>query len=95
MAVQASLCLAWSETPEDMFCRVMAQMYPPYLFPWSFQSGKLTEYRNPRSPYSAILWYTEIFIFVRMEADYYRSYSELGSGWVMIIKCHVDFAHAT
>ena len=26
MAVQAGLCLAWSETPEDMFCRVVAHM---------------------------------------------------------------------
>ena len=26
MAVQAGLCLAWLETPEDKFCRVMAQM---------------------------------------------------------------------
>ena len=24
MAVQAGLCLAWSETPEDTFCRVVA-----------------------------------------------------------------------
>ena len=26
VAVQAGLCLAWSETPEDMFCRVVAQV---------------------------------------------------------------------
>ena len=26
VAVQASLCLAWSETPEDTFCRVEAQI---------------------------------------------------------------------
>ena len=26
MAAQASLCLAWSETPEDTFCRVMAHI---------------------------------------------------------------------
>ena len=26
MAVQAGLCLAWSETPEDAFCRVVAQI---------------------------------------------------------------------
>ena len=26
MAAQAGLCLAWSETPEDMFCRVVAQI---------------------------------------------------------------------
>ena len=26
VAVQASLCLAWSETPEDTFCRVVAQL---------------------------------------------------------------------
>ena len=26
MAAQAALCLAWSETPEDTFCRVVAQM---------------------------------------------------------------------
>ena len=26
VAAQAGLCLAWSETPEDMFCRVMAQI---------------------------------------------------------------------
>ena len=25
MAAQAGLCLAWSETPEDTFCRVVAQ----------------------------------------------------------------------
>ena len=26
MAAQAGLCLAWSETPEDTFCRVVAQL---------------------------------------------------------------------
>ena len=42
MAAQASLWLTWSETPEDMFCRVVAHLWrtveynpviPPYLFP--------------------------------------------------------------
>ena len=27
MAAQAGLCLAWSETPEDTFSRVVAQVY--------------------------------------------------------------------
>ena len=27
VAVQAGLCLAWSETPEDTFCRVVAQFF--------------------------------------------------------------------
>ena len=27
VAAQAGLCLAWSETPEDMLCRVVAQTY--------------------------------------------------------------------
>ena len=27
VAAQASLCLVWSETPEDTFCRVVAQIY--------------------------------------------------------------------
>ena len=27
MAAQPCLCLAWSETPEDMICRVVAHMY--------------------------------------------------------------------
>ena len=27
VAAQAGLCLAWSETPEDTFCRVVAQMF--------------------------------------------------------------------
>ena len=27
VAVQAGLCLAWSETPEDMFCHVVAHLY--------------------------------------------------------------------
>ena len=26
VAVQAGLCLAWSKTPEDTFCRVLAQL---------------------------------------------------------------------
>ena len=26
VAAQAGLCLAWSETPEDTFCRVIAQI---------------------------------------------------------------------
>ena len=26
MAAQAGLCLAWSETPEDTFCHVLAQL---------------------------------------------------------------------
>ena len=29
MAVQAGLCLAWSETPEDKLCHVVAHMYMP------------------------------------------------------------------
>ena len=31
MAAQAGLCMAWSETPEDMFCRVVAQIEYFYL----------------------------------------------------------------
>ena len=27
MAAQAGLCLAWLETPEDMFCRVVAHLH--------------------------------------------------------------------
>ena len=27
VAMQASLCLAWSETPEDTFCRVVTHYY--------------------------------------------------------------------
>ena len=27
VAAQAGLCLAWSETPEDTFCRVVAHIY--------------------------------------------------------------------
>ena len=27
VAVRAGLCLAWSETPEDTFCRVVAHIY--------------------------------------------------------------------
>ena len=27
MAAQAGLCLAWSETAEETFCRVIAQLY--------------------------------------------------------------------
>ena len=27
VAVKAGLCLAWSETPEDTFCRVVAHIY--------------------------------------------------------------------
>ena len=27
MAVQAGLCLAWSETPEDTFCHVVVHIY--------------------------------------------------------------------
>ena len=30
VAVQAGLCLAWSETPEDTFCRVVAQTEPKH-----------------------------------------------------------------
>ena len=33
VAAQAGLCLAWSETPEDTFCRVVAQIV------WNFVSG--------------------------------------------------------
>ena len=29
MAAQASLCLAWSKTPEDMFCCVVAHFVLP------------------------------------------------------------------
>ena len=33
MAVQAGLCLAWSETPEDKFCHVVAQLYMSHIKP--------------------------------------------------------------
>ena len=32
VAEQVSLRLVWSETPEDTFCRVVAQMYQAYAF---------------------------------------------------------------
>ena len=32
MAAQAGLCLAWSETPEDAFCRDVAQFQDVFLF---------------------------------------------------------------
>ena len=35
VAAQAGLCLAWSETPEDTFCHVVAQMYVNTLSPHS------------------------------------------------------------
>ena len=28
MAAQSGLCLAWTENPEDMFCRVVAHIQP-------------------------------------------------------------------
>ena len=31
VAAQAGLCLAWSETPEDTFCRVVAQLHFQFL----------------------------------------------------------------
>ena len=32
VAEQANLNLAWSETPEDMFCRVVAQVFSIFNF---------------------------------------------------------------
>ena len=32
MAAQAGLCLAWSETPEDTFCRVVAHIKLKFCF---------------------------------------------------------------
>ena len=32
MAAQAGLCLAWSETPEDTFCRVVAHVVLVLLY---------------------------------------------------------------
>ena len=44
MAAQAVLCLAWLETPEDMFCRVVAQMFSaPETF--HLVDGKLQQVR--------------------------------------------------
>ena len=37
VAAQAGLCLAWSETPEDMFCHVAAQLDKP-CFPHKARS---------------------------------------------------------
>ena len=37
MAAQAGLCLAWSETPEDTFCRVAVHIY-------TFLNDRLTIY---------------------------------------------------
>ena len=31
VAVQAGLCLAWSETPKDTFCRVVTHIYYVFL----------------------------------------------------------------
>ena len=52
MAVQAGLCLAWSETPEDTFCHVMAQMEmrPPISgLPEQAQHKRHTKYEHRRS----------------------------------------------
>ena len=43
MAAQAGLCLAWSESPEDTFCRVVAQIIEEY--------GKLLEGREISDKY--------------------------------------------
>ena len=58
MAAQAGLCLAWSETPEDTFCHVVAQIYmeqPSWLdyektvYPARYILGKvLYEPRHPK-----------------------------------------------
>ena len=37
VAEQASLSLTWSETPEDTFCRVVAQMYVMFSCSWMIQ----------------------------------------------------------
>ena len=47
MAAQAGLCLAWSETPEDMFCRVVAQLHftlPCTLITFAIVLGKMCLY---------------------------------------------------
>ena len=38
MAGEAGLCLAWSETPEDTFCRVVAHLLLHTYVPENFSS---------------------------------------------------------
>ena len=40
VAAQADLCLAWSETPEDTFCRVMAHVKQKMLFGTLFENNQ-------------------------------------------------------
>ena len=35
MAAQVGLCLAWSETPEDLFCRAVAHLQYYFSIYWS------------------------------------------------------------
>ena len=46
MAAQAGLCLAWSETLEDTFCRVVAHLFYDHIHEamWEEHSGRY----NPR-----------------------------------------------
>ena len=39
MAAQAGLCLAWSETPEDTFCRVVAHVHVCVLYEFLYEPG--------------------------------------------------------
>ena len=57
MALQAGLCLAWSEAPEDTFCRVEAHLYSKVVYSY------LIIYVCIQSLYISILYFLIYIIF--------------------------------
>ena len=56
MAAQAGLCPAWSETPEDTFCRAVAQLLLLPSYPLPRLSRLYYVHPNPHHPFAAHLW---------------------------------------
>ena len=56
VAAQASLCLAWSETPEDTFCRVVAHFLVCYV----------------QLPIELSAWYFVLIVCLSYEAEFPR-----------------------
>ena len=55
MAAQAGLCLAWSETVEDKFCRVVAQLFIDHFFFWG-GSGVAIKVAKSLTDFRSWIW---------------------------------------
>ena len=95
VAEQVSLCLAWSDTPEDTFSHGVAHMF------WSFNDGAALLFMyswscvqmNPKHKQLQNTWNTTVCILIdassQINGPHYFFWGGRGGGlWRWLAKCH-------